>query len=346
MSLHVVRAGLDTLEVSLTGELKPDLAETLDQLKATAIDSPRPFEAGFSELFVKPKAYGFWRWRLVCPEFAIVANASQGITGVVASVCFSAYGLANRPPWDLWTLAEFAWSSLGSLRVLSVSRADAYVDFQGWTPTLDGLAGIVCPAAYRATHGTEKRIQTFQYGKRDTVLRIYEKSAEIVATGKLWVPEAWRFANGYDPELPVWRIETQLRTNALRSLGIETHAQVLDDPQSLLDHGMRWAQLRVPGADTTKTRWPEDECWTALRTAVFGGEPLRRHERVSSLMDLDRVNASFIGLVATAGAYFGADGYMDALQRLSYSAEAHMLIDGVDFAALVEKKRRRIMSGS
>jgi len=235
--------------------------------------------------------------------------------------------------------------ALGSFRFLSVSRADACVDFQGWVPTRDDLAGMVCPAGYRAIHGTEKCDQTFQYGKGDTVLRIYDKTAELEVSHKGWLRELWGHCEGYDPSEPVYRMEIQLRRNTLKTLGIKSVAQVIEDPGALLDYGLRWAELRVPTEDATKTRWPVDPRWTALREAVFGGDPLKRHSVASNLVSLDRAKSSLIGLVATAGAYFEEPDYLKALQRLSFATEVLMMEEDIDFAARVEEKRRRILSG-
>jgi hypothetical protein len=62
-------------------------------------------------------------------------------------------------------------------------------------------------------------------------------------------------------------------------------------------------------------------------------------------MSLDRAKSSLVGLAATAGAYFGVSDYLKALQMLSMAAEVHMMHEGIDFAVLVEDKRRRILSG-
>lgn len=122
--------------------------------------------------------------------------------------------------------------------------------------------------------------------------------------------------------------------------------QVITHADSLLDYGMKWAQLRVPSGDLTKARWPEDPRWTALRDAVFGGTPLQRVVRVPELMDLDRVVSQFVGTVATAGAYFEEDDYMNTLQRLSFAAEMHIVDRGEEFRELVAKKHARILSGN
>jgi hypothetical protein len=156
----------------------------------------------------------------------------------------------------------------------------------------------------------------------------------------------WRQSDAYDASLPVWRVEGQLRRKALSELGLTSLSGVMENPNAILEFALRWAQLRVPGEDATKTRWPEDPIWTHLRSAVFTGQPLRRVSKPSNLMTLERAKASLRGLAATSGAYFETSDYMDALQRLSLAVEADMMRDKVDFAAEVEAKRRRILSNA
>ena len=345
MTLRILRAGIDTLEVSFCGDVSEQVAEELDRAKSAAFVTPQPFPAGFVEMMVQGKAYGWWRWRMVCPEFAVVMKKGGAPGGVTAQVWFSAYGLANRTPGDLWGLVRMTMECLGTFKPLSVSRCDVCADVQGWVPTLKNMAGIVCAASYRGTHGTEKDVQTFDYGKGAAMMRIYNKTVELDVHQKGWMRELWGHSQDYDPSEDVWRVEFQARRTILKELGLHTVEHALSNPGALLDYGLSWCNLRVPTPDATKTRWPEDPTWTALRKAVFGGVPLGRSVLPSSVMNLDQVKSRVIGNVATAGAYFGTTDWLKTLQMLSMLIEVHMMDEGIDFAARVEDKRRRILSG-
>ena len=345
MSLRILRAGIDTLEVSFCGDVTEQVAEELDMAKSAALVTPQPYYVGMTEMMVQGKAYGFWRWRLVSPEFSIVMKKGGAVGGVTAQVRFSAWGLANRAPDDLWALARMNIKCLGDFKELSVARCDVCADFQGWMPTPSDLAGMVCPAAYRATHGTEKAVQTFMYGKGDVVVRVYNKTEELKVSGKEWLRGLWVQSDDYNPAEAVFRVEVQLRRKALHELGYNTVAAVIENPGALLDYGLSWCNLRIPTGDTTKTRWPEDPRWTALRKSVFDGVPLGRSVVPSSVMNLDQVKSRLVGLVATAGVYFGTTDWMKTLQLMSMVAEVHMMDEGIDFAARVEEKRRRILAG-
>jgi len=341
----VIRTSLDWFQQSFVGELYTDAETALPSLKAKAQsrNAPEPHMLGLVELMVMPKAFGMWAYVLKHPEFEILLapNAPKGSPR--ASVRLSAFGLANTEPSVLWDFACACLLCLGDYHPLALTRVDVAADFQYWEPTSEDLASMVCAASYRGTHGIEEGVQTFQYGKGAVVMRLYNKTVEIVHSKKDWMHEVWALTGRYDAAHSVWRVEAQLRGACLSELGIRTPAQVFADPGALLDYGLSWAQLRVPTADSTKTRWPEDPHWTALRAHIYGGIPLSRKGRVSELMSLDRTRSSYIGAVATAAAYFETNDFMDASRRLSLSAEAHMMIEGVDFAELVETKRRRIM---
>jgi len=345
MTPRVIRTSLDWFQCSLSGELLPEIAALLPTVKAKAQarNAPEPFELGLIEFVMLDKGRGFFSYVLKHPEIEIscAPNAAKGSPS--ASVRLTAFGLANTEPKVLWEIALQCLSNLGRFTPLALSRVDVAADFQGWEPTPLDMQGVVCAAAYRATHGTEQAIQTFQLGKGAVVLRLYNKTAEIEVSKKRWMHDAWALAGNYDKSLPVWRVEVQLRSQALRELGILSPAQVLADPGALLGYGLTWAQLRVPTNDATKARWPEDPRWTALREGVFDGLPMNRNARASDLMSLDRTKAQFLGAVATAAAYFGTDDYLQANILLSAIAEAHMMTEKVDFAELAETKRRRIV---
>jgi hypothetical protein len=345
MSLRVLRAALDTVEVSYAGSLSEETMEKLDQAKAMAVDRNGPISLtfGLQEVQVMPKAFGYWTWRLVDPRFHIVAKRKAGSGQAVAQIRLSSFGLANEHPEMLMVWVVSLLAQLGTLKELAVSRADVCVDIQGWEPTPEEMRNIVTPVSYRATHGTEKQTQTYQFGKK-TVLRVYNKSEELAKSKKEWLRDVWGQSSEYDPTQDVWRVEFQAASDVLRQLGITNAAALLDRRNALLDYGLRWAQLRVPTGDSTKTRWPEDERWTLIRKASFSGVPLQRRMEPAELMSLDAAKTRLIGLAALAGAYFDTDEYMKALQQLSLAAEVHMMEEGIDFAPIVEEKRRRILS--
>lgn len=341
----VLGCRLDTVEVSYSGRVFSEVAAKLDELKTVAQDKEvsQPVMLGALEFLVADRAFGFWSWRLVNPLFSIVACPVAGVSGIVAQVRVSSFGLANEDSETLMVHVRCALEALGDMSEVSVSRADACADVQGLAPTPELMANVVCKAKLRAAWGTEAEVETYMFGKGD-VLRVYNKTRELIAKPKPWLLEVWQRHPEYDAASDVWRVEFQARRQRLKELGINSLAILFASPGALLDAGMRWAQLRVPDGEN-KTRWEEDARWTQVRTASFDGAPLRRVVKPQSLMSLDRARGQYLGAIATAAAYFGVTDYMEANIKLSYAAEAHMMAEDVVFAAMVEEKRRRILAG-
>jgi hypothetical protein len=343
--LTILRAALDTLEVSYTGTLAPGSAERLDAYKAQAQaqNTPASLTAGVYELFMRDKAFGHWRWLLTHPEFhlRLLPNARPGQPS--AQIRLSAFGLANQSPELLLRFAVQALSEFGSFEELVVSRADVAVDFQGFEPTVALMQNVVCPASFRPIYPSIDNAQTFQFGKGAVVVRVYNKTAEIDESGKRWHEESWQITGRYDPSLPVWRGEAQFRRSALKELSLHSSADVFSNMGALLDYGLAWANLRVPTADATKTRWPEDPRWTVLRSAVFDGQPLLRPPTLATLLSLDATASRMLTNVATLAARYDIDDFEQAMERAWWVLFHELRSKDLDFSALVERRRRRIL---
>jgi hypothetical protein len=345
VSLVILRAGVDTVEVSLMGELCEGRTEELDRLKAFAQDKNEAQRLGDTPLFVQPKAYGFWRWRLTTPLFELRLSPCQDKGKPSASVRLSALGLASHDPLELYRTATEQLASLGEYFECGVSRLDVYADLQGWTPTVAELRGMKCPATFRPIYPNVEHPETFQYGKGDVVVRLYNKDAEILHSHKPWVRETWRESGRWDPEQPVWRIEVQARTKLLGELRQRSASVALARPGAVFDYVLRkWCQLRVPNGDQKVTRWLEHPVWAELRGLVFDGETAARVLAKSRLLPLEGAAKRVVGLVATAGAYYGEVEYIKALQRLSDRAEVYMLSEHVEFGELVAEKYKRLQA--
>lgn len=346
MNPRVLSCGLDTVVVSFAGQFDDGMIERLDAAKVEAQQSenPIPFPCGLYDLHMQPSAFGKWSWRLAEPRFSIVAKRNAAKRTPDLQVRISSFGLWNEDLPTLWYTISSALETLGCFRTMCVSRADVCVDFHGWTPQAAEMRNIVCPVSKRSIYGTEAQEETFKFGKR-TVFRLYNKTEELKESKKTWFRDVWGQSEHYDPEESVWRAEFQADRTVLKELDIDTWEQLLANKAALMDYGLSWANLRVPTADKTKTRWPEDERWTALRGAVFGGVPLKRSVRPAELMSLKATISRFIGNAMTAGAYFEVEDFESVLISLAHAAEMHIHSEGIDFAEGVRAKKARIMSG-
>lgn len=159
-----------------------------------------------------------------------------------------------------------AWAeSIGAqlLKPESVNRADWAFDFH--LPVIDFTEEHFASRARKDNKWRQSgKVQTFQLGTGDTVIRVYDKVAEIEqASDKAWFHDLW------EQSAEVWRIEFQVRRERLRAAGIDAYSDLADHAGDLLrELAYRHTTLRQPNGDTNRARWPLHPLWQALQAAI------------------------------------------------------------------------------
>lgn len=145
----------------------------------------------------------------------------------------------------------------------TISRADFAFDFH--VPEIDfDEDWFVSRATKDAKWRENNADQSFQFGKGDIVVRVYDKAAEIEQqSGKSWFFDLWgRKTN-------VWRIEFQVRGPRLKEGGIRTLGDLDAFGADLLRELARnHTTLRKPNGDKNRSRWPLHPLWEALVQAI------------------------------------------------------------------------------
>ncbi|MEK6257897.1 MAG: hypothetical protein AABP62_04690 [Planctomycetota bacterium] len=162
------------------------------------------------------------------------------------------------------------------------------------------------------------RLETMYVGGTgsDLLLRIYDKSTQIVKSEKLWFLPLW----GLEKSADVWRFEFQVRRPVLKALGINSLSDLLARRADLWEYLTgNWFTLRVldnPNA-SRRTIHP---LWQMLQKCVqlFGPTtaPLHRRSPQSSLdprRSIRQAAGALIGLAARTN----AATLDDALQELT-----------------------------
>jgi len=145
----------------------------------------------------------------------------------------------------------------------SLSRVDFSFDYQ--IPEIDfNEDSFVSVSSKDSQHRDNGKVQTFMFGKGDIVLRVYDKTAEInQKSQKTWFFGLW----GCDED--VWRIEWQVRKNALREHGIRTFSQLKERQGALLSYlAEKHDSLRIKNTDKNRSRWQLHPLWVDLRTRI------------------------------------------------------------------------------
>jgi hypothetical protein len=159
-----------------------------------------------------------------------------------------------------------------------VSRVDLAVDFQGWLPSLEDDGRFVTRAADRAMHKQRRAFTGFMFGRGVLAARLYDKTLEILRSGKPWFRQVWARTPGFDPSAPVWRLEFQVKREALRAMkatdgtgepvALGTWPDVLEHSRALWRFlSSRWLALRLPRTKSTRQRLAPE--WEALHACGF-----------------------------------------------------------------------------
>jgi hypothetical protein len=156
-------------------------------------------------------------------------------------------------------------NSIGAtiLRPESLSRVDFAFDFD--LPVIDFEPDhVVTRAAKDGQWREHGRLQTLQFGTGDTVLRIYDKVAEIQqSSGKAWFYELW------GQQEAVWRVEFQLRGERLKTAGIRTLKNLDEFSGDLLrELSEKFARLCIPNKGKNRARWSLHPLWLSLQDAI------------------------------------------------------------------------------
>lgn len=146
-----------------------------------------------------------------------------------------------------------------------MSRADWAFDYH--LPAIDfDLDNFVSRATKDGQNREHGAVQTFRFGQNATVVRVYDKVAEIEQqSGKAFFYELWGQSKN------VWRIEFQLRGERLKQGGIRTLADLNECQGDVLrEVASQNTTLRHRTIDPNRSRWPLHPLWRRLQDDING----------------------------------------------------------------------------
>jgi hypothetical protein len=155
----------------------------------------------------------------------------------------------------------------------NVSRIDLFCDFV-WPGDLGALTAEawVTRAKRKSQFWVGGQPSGWVIGEGALMARLYDKTLEIKKSGKTYLLPLW-LAQGWDGVAPVYRLEFQLRTDALRELSASKYPAVLGNLGGLWRYCMeKWLRLTVPNpGDDTRSRWGTHPLWDELRITAWEG---------------------------------------------------------------------------
>jgi hypothetical protein len=152
----------------------------------------------------------------------------------------------------------------------------------------------------------------------------------------------WELAS-YDPAAPVWRLEYQVRREALRELHVSELPDIDGKLGGLWDYLARdWLRLTVPVRGDRPERWPVDPDWQQLRGADFGaaGGALIRERKRSS--DMHRLESQLFGLLVSHAALARRVSLAEAMRAVKRAHQARLRNREEEFPDLVAARVRRM----
>jgi hypothetical protein len=337
---RVLTTGIDTLNLSTRAPLKAALVAELVELKEQAIATRRGLQAGQQKANLP-----VWRSKAMGVDFEVqprgAGKGSLRLTSELVVVVLNADGPRNLPRAYVELKAPFLWSGwerAGDIAVellkelvqegaeveAQVSRLDLACDFAGWQPSPELLERFVGRVLNRneehvdedepphqhhtQVHHQGRRFTGFSFGGSSMRCRLYNKSVEIVRSGKAWFEPLWQKEGSWksaEESGDVWRLEFQLRRSALAqcelvipsegSTEMKSWAEVKRGLDALWAHLTReWLTYRLPRSNKERCRLHPR--WETLSRARFAppapnASVLRHHRRIA----LERCTGALAG---------------------------------------------------
>lgn len=227
----------------------------------------------------KPPSFA---WHLEWPDFHLFLGKSPTPKGKNPN------GLVAFNSRALWSLGVPGVVQLVAAVITDLGRV-----VHGWKPSRVDLASdFLLPVDLRfeslramrvpshmkhSAHLDGDQLETFYHGEKSSPiqLRIYNKGEEILkGRTKFWFLQVWNLTSGKH----VWRVEFQVRRQALRQLKFETLDDLEQKLGGLWEYLTSWFSLRLPD-NRNSTRRTVHPWWQAVAACAEKFGPAATVER-------------------------------------------------------------------
>jgi len=222
--LKIISSAIDTIELSIRINVRLEVISRVADAKRAAKDAGEKAELvlGGHRFLVPAHGAGMYLYLLNNKDFDIKISPSKMIPAVavrIRSIYLHEVGAEHAAR----IILDFAKSIREEPEIefdpyLRLKRLDICVDFQGWEPNLEDFHNFSCRAKKRGVYFEGDIPNYYRFGEKNMLVRIYNKTEELKVSNKSWMNEVWQISNEFDDQIPVWRLEVQLRRDALKSL--------------------------------------------------------------------------------------------------------------------------------
>lgn len=334
--ITVLRKGLDSLYLSYQGEITESVEQALLEAKQLAQSRRREDLAQAQyivkgHLFeVKPGRQGLFPYVLEDGSYRISLSSGESRKLPFAYCKISSDLLAHKLP-DIAEeeLAAILDELAGQFELFpTVSRVDLFVDFQ---TTADIGAfhrdSWVTRAGGVDAYSRQGHFSGWVIGAGGPISsRLYDKTLEIhQKRHKAYLLDLWRLA-GMNTNLPVWRLEFQLRREVLEQLAVRSFAGLLRDQGGIWQYATQeWLRLTTPlENDQNRGRWPTHPLWEQLGQIRWRLDdvPLKRQYTPARVPTKERLFRMFAALLTSFMAAQGITSYREGLQAFQGECDA------------------------
>jgi len=275
----ILRYGIDSLYLSFSGSLSPDLEDKLVSLKLAAQsneqDEKVTAQIKFGDHLFEVLGRGARRFPFILSSnfFQIQLSHHASDSLPIAYVQISSELLTFTPFKKIMTDINFIINSCGLVTGLpKISRVDLFADFVTLHEVKNWDSSVwVSRAEKTNAYSVKRKFTGWVIGEGSPIsARLYNKTTEIEKSKKdylkpIWLESGW---NGIDP---VWRLEFQLMREVLKELSTLNIETLLKHQNGLWRYATKdWLRLTVPNLkDSNQTRWPTHPIWEALQKTPF-----------------------------------------------------------------------------
>lgn len=290
MGIKVVGSGIDTLVLGylIARYLDVDDFKILSEAKEKA--SERQFNSNGSsvtwfdvEFIMSARGTSGYEWvlRNADVKVCIARDARGGSIMPEVYVTFSSQYLWCEGVDDAVSKFEDWLKKWALVKENKVSRCDLCIDLAMPFTVIDLKNEIVSRARGKVEYSETLKTEHYISGRHDTgyrigsgalLVRIYDKTAEIMVTQKEWFRDVW-LGEGWDSVNTVIRCEFQLRRELLKEMGVNTFEDLRNSVADIWRYCTHdWVRICNVGSATNQARWKCKEFWKIVQNnySLFG----------------------------------------------------------------------------
>lgn len=339
VDIRVLRVGIDSLYLSFQGEIYPAVDHDFTILKHLAQSRDKRDKAQaqieihghlfeVSDKGQRSDAQSGFAYVLEDNDYRIAVSAGSSTRMPLAwvkisSECLTLKGV--KPTVD--ELIKII-SEIGDAMSPTVSRVDICADFQTKFD-FDSIQRIawVTRARDKDSYSEYDKLTGWVVGKGSSIsMRLYDKVAEIVKSGKAYLIDLW-LSNGWDTNTPVWRLELQVKREVLSQLGVISFEKMMDSLGGIWGYGFQtWLRLSIsqPG-DSNRARWPTHPIWETLANITWrtDDQPLKRKYAPVRVPSMEKLMQLYSSYLTTFMATNAITSYVEGVEAFQKQFEAY-----------------------